>query len=706
VPAKGYAQKGLVGYLFVHAGWLHLIFNLLFLYVVGPFLEDNWGRVFFLIFYLLGGAVAGAAQMALDTTSSIPIVGASGAVAACMGAFALRFSTRGVRIFYWFLFVFVGTFTVPAWLWTGFWIAREVAYFKLLGAGAQVAFMAHIGGFAFGAVFALVLKLANFEKVFIQPGLDQAQGVVRQNPHVARGMTALHAGKKDVARAAFRSALQEDSNNLDAAMGMARLAAEAGDSEGATRALNGVLNNAVSKNDDQVIDNALIELGGSFEPKVLRPATAFRVGQRIEKKQPEVAVSCYQAAAGGEGALAGKALIQAAELLMNRLSNAGEALAVAEQARSADLTLEQKTQLEALVAQAGAGAAPSYGTEQALDVAAPSLELDLGEGPLPGGPLPGAADPSAVDLDIAPLAPAVSPSPTGLELDLGGSGPSSVPAMVDPTAVDLDVAPSVGLGLELDTAPSSVSMPDALELDLSPGSDLPPAAQPVAPQPQSTLPPQSQPTPAAQPVPQPTPQPAQPQPAPQPAPVAPAATARAPGVPAASPTARAPGAPAAASATARAPGAPAAQVARRSSREVVPLGKPVVEMTKFVGRFANGLTVQMQQGAKVNLSFDVVSSIAFGVVDAIPGRAQRILVLDLVLPPRQGTLRVLRFYSDAMGLDKLFPAGTPPTEALRTLVSGLTERCTVRPPADADKASRGDYPRFGDLKEYDSAYYG
>jgi hypothetical protein len=129
-------------------------------------------------------------------------------------------------------------------------------------------------------------------------------------------------------------------------------------------------------------------------------------------------------------------------------------------------------------------------------------------------------------------------------------------------------------------------------------------------------------------------------------------------------------------------------------------------MTRFVGRFDNGLTVQMQQGAKVNLSFGLVSSIAFGVVNEVPGRTQRVLVLDLVLPPRQGTLRVLRFYSDAMGLDTLFPAGTPPLEALRTLVSGLTEHCTVRPPAETDKASRGDYPRFGTLQEYDSAYYG
>jgi membrane associated rhomboid family serine protease len=630
VPERGYVQKGLIGYIFIHADWLHLLGNLFFLYLVGPFLEDKWGRLFFAGFFLAGGAMAGAAQAGLDTGSVVPIVGASGAVAACMGAFALRFTTRGVRIFYWFLFIFAGTFTVPAWLWTGFWLAREIAYFKLFGNGAQIAFMAHIGGFIFGAFVALMLKLAHFERLFLKPGLEAAQGVWRQNPHVEKGLAALRTGETESARLAFRRALHEDPNNHEAAIGLARLAAASGDAEGATRAIARVLDAATTQKQDAIVRNVLEELEGTFEPRALRPPAAYRLAQWLERSNPALAVECYRAAAASEGALAGKSLLCAAELLLTRLHQPAEVHALAEVASGTALSAEQRQQLADLVRRAHAASSASYGAEHIGLEEHGDLELVLDDGP--------------------PTASAVAPA----AIDFSGE--------VDPAAIELstDAAPS----LDLDTGAAAASAPEALEIDM----DVPmPAAAAAAAVPVVS-------SPAA---------PAAP----------PAATVSPP--PLSPPESSPP-------ATERAP-APAPD-GRRGAGDVV--GKPVFDLSRFVGRFSNGLAVQLQQGARVNLSFDLVGSIAFGVVNDPPGRSQRVLVLDLVLPPRQGSLRVLRFFSDAMGLDALFDAGTPPMEALRTLIYSLAERSKVRPPALAEQAARGDYPRFNTLHDFDTAFYG
>ncbi len=102
VPARGAAQAGWLTHLFLHAGWLHLLGNLFFFYLVGPLLEDVWGRPVFAGFYVVGGLVAALAHAIPNLGSEGYLVGASGAVAACMGAFSLRFAHRKVRMFYFY----------------------------------------------------------------------------------------------------------------------------------------------------------------------------------------------------------------------------------------------------------------------------------------------------------------------------------------------------------------------------------------------------------------------------------------------------------------------------------------------------------------------------------------------------------------------------------------------------------------------------
>jgi rhomboid family protein len=144
---------------FLHGGWLHLLGNLLYLWIFGNNIEDRLGSALFLFFYLGGGVVAGLTQVAIDPDSSVPLIGASGAIAATLGAYIVLFP--GARIT---TLVFLGFFyqliEVPAILVLGFWFLLQLLDgIGSLGmeSGAGVAFFAHIGGFVFGAGIAWLL---------------------------------------------------------------------------------------------------------------------------------------------------------------------------------------------------------------------------------------------------------------------------------------------------------------------------------------------------------------------------------------------------------------------------------------------------------------------------------------------------------------------------------------------------------------------
>ena len=152
---------GMVTSQFLHAGWLHILGNMLFLWIFGNNVEDRLGRLPFLVFYLLGGVVAAAAQAWTDPTSAVPLVGASGAIAATLGAYLVLFP--GARVL---SLVFLGFFyqflEVPALLVLGYWFVLQlidgVASLGAHTAQGGVAFFAHIGGFAAGALVGVLVR--------------------------------------------------------------------------------------------------------------------------------------------------------------------------------------------------------------------------------------------------------------------------------------------------------------------------------------------------------------------------------------------------------------------------------------------------------------------------------------------------------------------------------------------------------------------
>ncbi|MEK7474109.1 MAG: rhomboid family intramembrane serine protease [Candidatus Coatesbacteria bacterium] len=147
--------------MFLHGGWMHLIGNMWSLWLFGDNVEDRLGSWRFLGFYLLSGLIAGVTQCAVSLHSTIPTIGASGAIAGVMGAYMVLFPKARILTF-----VTLGFFwrlmEIPAWIFIGFWIvfqlfAGGLALAATSGEAGGIAFWAHIGGFAGGILLLSVL---------------------------------------------------------------------------------------------------------------------------------------------------------------------------------------------------------------------------------------------------------------------------------------------------------------------------------------------------------------------------------------------------------------------------------------------------------------------------------------------------------------------------------------------------------------------
>ena len=145
--------------MFMHGGWFHIIGNMWFLWIFGNNVEDSMGHGRFIVFYLLCGIAAAALQVATDIESTIPMVGASGAIGGVMGAYILLYPRVHVHMLL-ILGFYVTTIAVPAVFMLGYWFLVQVisGVGSLNAAGGGVAFWAHAGGFAAGAILILLFR--------------------------------------------------------------------------------------------------------------------------------------------------------------------------------------------------------------------------------------------------------------------------------------------------------------------------------------------------------------------------------------------------------------------------------------------------------------------------------------------------------------------------------------------------------------------
>ena len=143
--------------MFMHGGWLHLLGNMLYLWIFGDNVEDNFGHAKFLVFYLLCGVAATFAQVLVSSNSSVPNLGASGAIAGVLGAYIVMFPRGQVRVM-----MGRGIIPMPALVVIGFWIVLQ--FISGIGSISQtadtggVAYLAHIGGFIAGLVLTFLFR--------------------------------------------------------------------------------------------------------------------------------------------------------------------------------------------------------------------------------------------------------------------------------------------------------------------------------------------------------------------------------------------------------------------------------------------------------------------------------------------------------------------------------------------------------------------
>lgn len=198
---------------FLHGGWLHLIGNMWFLRLAGFVLEDAWGRWLYSAFYLIAGVAALQFYAWTNPGSITPTVGASGAVAALMGAFLARFPKMKIEMAWLFMFRLYHFKAAAYWLLPA-WLFLEVFYGSLLGANSGVAHWAHVGGFVFGAAAALGIQHSGLEHKASKAIEEKLEW--KADPEIEQASNMMEHGQLEDALALLTQSVAAKPNSLDA----------------------------------------------------------------------------------------------------------------------------------------------------------------------------------------------------------------------------------------------------------------------------------------------------------------------------------------------------------------------------------------------------------------------------------------------------------------------------------------------------------
>ncbi|HTZ35568.1 MAG TPA: rhomboid family intramembrane serine protease [Stellaceae bacterium] len=182
--------------MFLHGGWLHIGGNMLFLWIFGNNIEDVLGHFRYLLLYLVSGVVAALCQALADPGSTLPMIGASGAIAGVLGAYLLLYPQANVHVLV-LIVILLRIVTVPAWILLGLWFAAQLLSGLLSGSGGGVAFWAHVGGFATG--IALLFAVRPRGIVFWQP--PRSAAFAAAPPRAFSGRRTFHGSVPESGRA-------------------------------------------------------------------------------------------------------------------------------------------------------------------------------------------------------------------------------------------------------------------------------------------------------------------------------------------------------------------------------------------------------------------------------------------------------------------------------------------------------------------------
>jgi membrane associated rhomboid family serine protease len=296
--------------MFMHAGWLHFLGNMFLFYLVGLIVEDAFGRPLFALLYLASGLVAAVVHVGVFPHSTVPLVGASGAIAGVMGAFLVRFWKTKLTFayFFWVVVIIRGTFTAPAWLMLPLWLAQQVFYAMMAQSEGGVAYFAHIGGFAFGAGFAYLVWALRIEERFVAPQIE-AKISITQDPALEEGLASLARGDTHGTRQALAPLLAREPRHADANLAMwESFVQDRTPAKGAANMAHVIEHELKGGEAGLALEHwrEMINLAGPHGPAAL----GFRLAAAIQESDPAAAVDLYTSVAEdpSAGVLAGKSM--------------------------------------------------------------------------------------------------------------------------------------------------------------------------------------------------------------------------------------------------------------------------------------------------------------------------------------------------------------------------------------------------------------
>lgn len=271
--------RTLVSHQFMHASWLHLLGNMLLLFVLGPALESRWGRPLYASFYLTAGVFAGACYASLATHSTVPLVGASGAIAGVMGALLVRRRSDDLRFA---VLSFAGfrprfaTFSAPAAAALPLWLAITLLS-AWLAEASDIAYWANLGGFAFGAAIAAGARLAKLEG---RRGNDRSEApstAHHANPKLNAALAACNDGDLETAFSSLREETERKPEEIDVGLAFWDVAVRLQRPQEAASALAHIVEQLALHGELELARRHWLELVSRVPTQLTGPATLLRL---------------------------------------------------------------------------------------------------------------------------------------------------------------------------------------------------------------------------------------------------------------------------------------------------------------------------------------------------------------------------------------------------------------------------------------------
>ena len=317
----------LFSHMFIHANIFHLIFNMLFLWLVGCNIEDTWSWKVFLGLYLVSGVAACLLHAAVYPSSIMPLVGASGAIAGIMGAFMIRHYKTKIRFAYFFWLIFVppifGSFAIYAGIALPIWFIMQIISAKW-SVETGTAHYAHIGGFIFGAAIGIGMKFLGIEKKYVAPMVEDSFEKLKMSNKMKEVYRKMDINDTAGALPLLLAVLDEEPLNFDAPLILARIYYEKGHHDDAIIMYNKAIDNTIRSGEADALFSVYEELKEKNVLDKINEKNIYNLAaslEKLEKYKDAVEVYGIYVKLFPDGRVRPKALARIYQLFKIKLDN-------------------------------------------------------------------------------------------------------------------------------------------------------------------------------------------------------------------------------------------------------------------------------------------------------------------------------------------------------------------------------------------------